>query len=307
MATNQSVAAPMQVVDPHIHLWDIERLHYPWIVKPGRNFMGPYEPLRKTHGMAEFMADAQGIDVLKVVHVDAAHDASNPLAETQWLQSVADTAESNGMPNGIVAYADLSLPDVETLLAAHAAHPNVRGIRQTLNVHHDPLFDYVGRHFMRESQWRKGFALLSQYQLSFDMQLYPAQMLEAAQLASEHGATTCIINHNGMFVDRSSVEGWRLWRDGMRALAACPNICVKISGHGMIDHSWTIESLRPYVLETIATFGVERCMFASNFPVDRLYGTYAGVWQAYAAIVAGATDAEKQALFRSNAERVYRI
>ncbi|MDQ2696747.1 MAG: amidohydrolase family protein [Pseudomonadota bacterium] len=297
----------MRVVDPHIHLWNIETLHYPWLVKPGRTFMGDYAPLIKTHEPREFLADAGDIEVLKVVHIDAGHDPADPLAETQWLQSLADAPESKGIPHGIVAYADLSTPDVEQLLAAHAAHPNVRGIRQILNVHPDPLYDYVGRHFMREGQWRKGFGLLKKYRLSFDLQLYPTQMAEAAALAREHPDTQLILNHTGMFVDRSSVAGWRAWRDGLRTLAACPNIAAKISGLGMIDHQWTVESLRPYALETIDAFGVERCLFASNFPVDRLYSSYADLWRAYAAIVGGASGAEKEALFRANALRIYRL
>ncbi|MBV8521620.1 MAG: amidohydrolase family protein, partial [Acetobacteraceae bacterium] len=126
---------------------------------------------------------------------------------------------------------------------------NVRGIRQILNVHPDPLYDYVGRHFMRE----------------------PA------------------------------------WRDGMRVLAGCPNIAAKISGLGMTDHSWSVESIRPYVLETIDAFGVGRCMFASNFPVDRLYGSYGAIWAAFAETIRGGSEAEKVALFRENAERIYRI
>ncbi len=85
------------------------------------------------------------------------------------------------------------------------------------------------------------------------------------------------------------------------------NVAVKISGLAMFDHHWTIESLRPYVLETIDTFGVQRAMFASNFPVDRLFGSYPDIWRAYASIVEDAGDGEKAALFRTNAERIYRI
>jgi predicted TIM-barrel fold metal-dependent hydrolase len=93
----------------------------------------------------------------------------------------------------------------------------------------------------------------------------------------------------------------------MRELAACPNVAVKISGLGMLDHLWTVESLRPLVLETIDAFGTERSMFASNFPVDRLYRDYATLWRAFEAIVYGASEAEKAALFRGNAERIYRL
>jgi predicted TIM-barrel fold metal-dependent hydrolase len=160
---------------------------------------------------------------------------------------------------------------------------------------------------MRDSVWRENFALLRRYGMSFDMQIYPSQMDEAAALAQAHADTQIIINHAGMFVDRSSVAGYRAWRDGLRKLAGCPNVTVKLSGFAMFDHQWTVESLRPYVLETIDTFGVERAMFASNFPVDRLFGSYEDLWRAYASIVADASVAEKDALFRRNAERVYRI
>ncbi len=229
----------MRVVDPHIHLWNPDRLHYPWLAAPQPSFMGEYGSLAKTHEVAEFLADATGIEVLKAVHIEAGQDPADPLAETRWLQSVADAPGNRGIPQGIVAYADLSRPDVDQLLAAHAAFPNVRGIRQILNVHPDPLYDYVGRHFMREPSWRAGFGLLQKHSLSFDLQIYPGQMQEAAELARAHPQIAIVLNHTGMFADRSSVAGWRVWRDGMRVLAACPNLAVKISGLGMIDHSWT--------------------------------------------------------------------
>ena len=160
---------------------------------------------------------------------------------------------------------------------------------------------------MHDAAWRRNFALLKRHAMSFDLQLYPSQMNDAAALAREHHETQFIVNHAGMFVDRSSVQGYRAWRDGMRALAACENVAVKISGLAMFDHAWTVESFRPYVLETIDTFGCERAMFASNFPVDRLFASYGALWNAYASIVGDASASEKDALFRRNAERIYRI
>jgi predicted TIM-barrel fold metal-dependent hydrolase len=189
----------MRVVDPHIHLWNLERLHYLWLAAPQPSFTGEYGSLAKTCEVAEFLADAAGIEVLKVVHIEAGHDPADPLAETRWLQSLAATPGDCGIPQGIVAYADLSRLDADQLLAAHAAFPNVRGIRQILNVHPDPLYDYVGRHFMRDPTWRAGFALLHKHGLSFDMQIYPAQMPEVAELTRTHPQITIILNHTGMF------------------------------------------------------------------------------------------------------------
>jgi predicted TIM-barrel fold metal-dependent hydrolase len=296
----------MQVVDPHIHLWDLKTHHYPWLANPGKSFVGDARELKHDYLIGDLLRDAGPLQVLKLVHVDANHDPADPVEETRWLQDVADH-EGHGLPNAIVAGADLSADNAHEVLEGHAAFANTRGIRQILNVHANPLYDYVGRHYMREPQWRKNFDLLKRYSMSFDLQLYPSQMKEAAELAQEHPDTQFIVNHAGMFVDRSSVEGFRAWRDGLRALAACPNVAVKISGLAMFDHQWSIESFRPYVLETIDTFGCERAMFASNFPVDRLFATYGGLWNAYASIVKDLRDTEKEALFKSNAERIYRI
>ncbi|HTJ94800.1 MAG TPA: amidohydrolase family protein [Pararobbsia sp.] len=325
----------MKIVDPHIHLWDLDTHHYPWLANPGVSFVGDTRALGHNYLIGDFLADAESagsahahearsiadanaaatnpiasperFELIKAVHIDANHDPADPVEETRWLQSVADHAASQGLPNAIVAGADLSSENVEAVLAAHAAFPNTRGIRQILNVHANPLYDYVGRHYMREPVWRRNFGLLRKYRLSFDLQLYPSQMPEAVELARENPHTPFIVNHAGMFVDRDSVAGWRAWRDGLRALAACDNVSIKISGLAMFDHEWTVDSLRPYVLEVIEVFGVDRAMFASNFPVDRLFCSYHALWSAYAAIVNGASDAEKEALFRRNAERVYRI
>jgi predicted TIM-barrel fold metal-dependent hydrolase len=298
----------MQIVDPHMHLWNLETHRYPWLSKPRSGwFTGPYDLLARNHELADFLRAAGDIEVLKMVHVEAGHDPSDPVAESSWLQSIADDLSSGGRPNGIVAAADLSRPDVEKTLEGHKAFPSVRGIRQILNFHESPFYDFVGKHFMRDPAWQAGFKLLRKFGLSFDLQIYPSQMLEAADVAKRNPETTIILNHTGMFIDRDTVAGWRTWRDGMRALAACPNVMVKISGIGMIDHHWTVESIRPLVLETIDCFGIDRSMFASNFPVDGLYGSYPDLWRAYHACVAGLSDNEKQKLFRTNAEVAYRI
>lgn len=296
----------MQVVDPHVHFWDLKTHVYPWLENPGTSFLGDAQALKHDYLIGDLLADAGPLEILKLVHVDANHDPADPVEETRWLQGVAD-AEGRGKPNAIVAGADLSKDNAQEILEGHAAFANTRGIRQILNVHPDPLYDYVGKHYMRDPAWRKNFALLRNHSMSFDLQLYPSQMSEAAALANEHHDTQFIVNHAGMFVDRSSAGGYAQWRDGMRELAKCPNVAVKISGLAMFDHAWSVDSFRPYVLETIDTFGADRAMFASNFPVDRLFATYADLWNAYEAIVEAHSAAEKDALFKSNAERIYRI
>jgi predicted TIM-barrel fold metal-dependent hydrolase len=193
------------------------------------------------------------------------------------------------------------------VLAGHAAFANTRGIRHIVNWHPDLAKTYVSRpDLLTDPAWLAGFALLRKYGLSFDLQLYPSQMADAARLAARHPDTLIILNHAGMPVDRDA-EAIALWRRGMGGLAAAPNVLVKISGLGMVDWHWTEASIRPFVLETIEIFGVGRSMFASNFPVDRLYSSFDTLYRAFKNIVADFQPAERRKLFHDNATAAYRL
>lgn len=294
------------IIDPHHHLWDLERFSYPWLtVKPQPlSVAGDITPIANTYTLDDYLADARGHNVVKSVHVDGGFDPTKPVEETRWLQSLADR---RGFPHGIVARAELNMPDVEAVLAAQAAFTNVRGIRHIVNWHPDPAKTFIGRSdLLTDPAWLAGFALLKKYDLSFDLQLYPAQMADAARVAHNHPDTVIILNHAGMPVDRDS-DAIALWRTGMRALAAQPNVWVKISGLGMVDWNWTEDSIRPFVLETIDIFGVDRSMFASNFPVDKLYSSFGALYTAFKNVVADFQPDEKRKLFFDNAEAAYRL
>ena len=294
------------IVDPHHHLWDLERFSYPWLsARPlPASVAGDVAPIAKSYLLDDYLADTAKQNVVKSVHVDAGFDPSQPVEETRWLQSIAD---QRGFPHGIVARAELHRPDVETTLASHCRFPNVRGIRHIVNWHPDPAKTYVTKpDFLTDPAWLRGFAQLKRYNLSFDLQLYPSQMADAAALAAAHGDTTIILNHAGMPVDRDP-EALSLWRAGMRALGAQPNVWVKISGLGMVDWRWTEQSIRPFVLETIEIFGPDRCMFASNFPVDKLYSSFDALYDAFKSIVSDFSVGERRKLFSDTALAVYRI
>jgi predicted TIM-barrel fold metal-dependent hydrolase len=292
-------------VDPHVHLWDLKRIYYPWLTPPfsddGPN--GSVEPIARDYLLDDYLADAARWNVAGIIHVDAGADASAALDETRWLQGLAD---ERGMPQGIVAFAALDDPGVEPLLEAHAAHRNVRGIRHIVNWHPDPRRTYTPRDVTRDEAWQRGFALLGKYGLSFDLQAYANQFSALAELIGRHPEIQVVINHAGMPVDTDS-EGRALWTDGMSALAALPNLAVKISGLGFVHRPWTVELIRPYVLDTIDMFGTDRAMFASDFPTDKLFGTFDATLGAYAGIVAGFSGDEQRALFGRNAARIYRL
>jgi predicted TIM-barrel fold metal-dependent hydrolase len=115
-----------------------------------------------------------------------------------------------------------------------------------------------------------------------------------------------VLDHAGMPIERDA-EGLARWRSAMARLAQCPNVHVKISALGTLDHHWTVESLRPYVLEPIRLFGAERCMVAGNFPVDGLYSTYARLFAAFDEITADLTGTEREQIFWRTAATFYRL
>jgi predicted TIM-barrel fold metal-dependent hydrolase len=299
---------PARMIDPHHHLYDLEANPYPWLQldEPPRLFVGDLRPVMKTYDLERYLADCRPCGVQKSVHVEVGWDPTDPVGETQWLQGIADR---HGFPHGIVASAELHEAGAADVLDRHCESANMRGVRQMLLTHTDPLFDLAPRaDLLTDPQWRAGFALLEGRGLSFDLQVYPHQMADAADLAASFPDTQIVLDHAGLPIERQS-GGLERWRTGMRGLAARPNVTVKISGLGQVDHHWTLESIRPIVAETIDTFGVERCMFASNFPIDSLYSDYATLISSFEAIVSalGLSEAESDAVFYTNAERVYRL
>ncbi len=303
----------MKIIDTHHHLWDLEHNSYPWLKRDVGHFAGDYSKIRRSYLIANFQADAaslpKGWELVKSVHVQAEwdHDA-DPVGETVWLQRVADSTGAKGMPNGIVAFADLADPRVEDTLARHAQHKNWRGIRHMLNHSRDNArLNFTPRgDLMADKQWRAGYRLLSRFDGSFDMQLWPWQLEAAARLTGDIPDVRVVLNHTGLPYARDAAA-LRQWREGMTALAARPQVACKISALGMAHRGWTTEFIRPLVEETIAIFGAARCMFASNFPVDSLTSSYAQVWHAYDDITSKLPASDRQKLFHDNAVKYYRL
>ena len=290
----------LQIVDPHIHLWDLWTRIYPHFEKPGKG--GANAAICRSYLIDEYLEEGgDEFEIVGAVHVEAF--PTDPIKETETLQKVAD---ANPLPLVIVGNGDLTSPEFPALLDRHQAFPIFRGIRQVVNMHANPARSYVSRDLMAVPQFLEGLRELGRRGLSFDLQLYPHQMDAAAALAAAAPDTRIILNHTGMWADRD-LAGWKQYKAGLRTLAAQPNIVAKVSGLGMLDNSWTTESIRPLVLEAIEAFGPDRAMFASNFPVDKLYSDFRTVWRAFDNIAAGFSETERAGLFRDNARKFYRI
>jgi predicted TIM-barrel fold metal-dependent hydrolase len=159
---------------------------------------------------------------------------------------------------------------------------------------------------MTDAAWRSGFAQLAANGLRFDLQTPWWHLHEAAALAADFPSTRIILNHTGLPADRS-LEGINGWKRAMSAFATCANVAVKISGLGQPGLRWTAEANRDIVRTVIDTFGIERCMFASNFPVDSLCATFAEIFDGFREIVADLSTSEQRALFHGNAVAIYAI
>jgi predicted TIM-barrel fold metal-dependent hydrolase len=296
----------LPIVDAHQHFWDLERNYLPWLCdEPMIGFRyGDYSALRRSYLPRDYFRDASGHDVVRTVYVETEWDPRDPVGETRWLQEII--AES-GFPHAIVAGARLDDPEVETVLAAHAALARVRGIRHKPRAAAAPAEVQVGAPgSMGDPAWRRGYALLERYGLSFDLQTPSWHLPEAARLARDFPNTQIILNHTGLPADRGP-DGLAGWRKAMAALATAPNVALKISGLGQPDKPWTVEANGPVVRAAISVFGVDRCMFASNFPVDSLCADFDTIFTGFKTIVADLSRREQLQLFHDNAVRIYRL
>ena len=298
----------MQIIDAHHHLWDIDNHNYPHMRGPESiRIWGPNTKLRKNYLIGDFLTDIENQNVVKSVHVQANYDHENPVGETRWLQSIADEPGSKGFPHAIVGWVDFMSAECERLLEEHAEFPNFRGIRQIASRHpSEPLLDLTPVDFLNHDTWLDNFGLLKEYDLSFDHQIYAHQAEDTVRLARRFPDIPIVLVHLAFPLERH-YAGIEAWRANMRVMAECPNITVKLSGLGMTDFYWSVDSIRTFILDGIEIFGVDRCMFASNFPVDSVMSSYDSLFDAFKDVVEDFSDAEKQKLFHDNAERVYRI
>ncbi len=297
----------MKIADAHHHLWDLENNRYPWLQEPVEHFAGDYSDIRRTYLIGDLQHDASEFELSKSVHLQAEYDHSDPVRETAWLQSVHDDPASEGLPSAAVAYADFEADDVEEVLARHCEYSVMRGIRYMLNYGDEPRMRFAPRDGLtRDPKWLSGYRQLTKFGLSFDCQVWPWQLQDAARLAGDNPDIPVILNHTGMPINRDPA-GMSEWRDGLKALAANGNASAKISGLGMLDREWDAERIKPFVLDTIEAFGTDRCMFASNYPVDRLFGTFSRIWRAFDETTRDFTPEERTNLFHDNAVRIYRL
>jgi len=287
-------------IETHHHLWELDRFSYDWLRDPGypghTALLGDYRMIRSTLGRPErLFAEMYGANVIGTVHVEADYSGPDPVEETAWLAAVA---REHGRPNALVVYCDLERDGAEAELDRHlAASTLVRGVR--IRVHpEDP----------GTAAFRAAYAALGPRGLSYELNASPGRLLAGRDTADANPDVAVVLGHAGLPMARDP-EYFARWRAEIGEVAKVDHVSCKVSGLGMADNRWTIESIRPWVLGCIEAFGPGRIMFGTNWPVDALFRTYLEQVDAYRVILAGEgfSRADQERMLVRNAERIYRI
>jgi predicted TIM-barrel fold metal-dependent hydrolase len=290
-------------IDAHLHLWELERFRYPWLADPGAEGLG------SDYLVEDFRADVGELPLIASVHVQAEIDhALDPVAETSWLAELAAAQDADPVPTVCVGYADLRAPDLDAVLDRHAEHRLFRGIRQEAWFDPDSTrADIPRENLLDDPAWAAGLRCVAERGLSFDLLVWARQLEQAAAIVRELPEFPLVLEHTGLPVGPDPAER-DVWRRGMRRFAAqVPHALLKISALRSVSPAWDPGELGPPVREAIDIFGPQRCLFASNFPVDRPAVAYADLWAAYDRFTEDLDARERAAMFRGNAARVYRI
>lgn len=292
-----------EIVDAHHHIW--RQVDLPWLHGPMQpRIFGPYEAIRRDYLIEEFLADVEGSGVTQSVYVQANWAPEHFEDEVAWVQQ---TADSSGWPHAIVGYADFLAEDTRPQLDRLAKYSLMRGARMQLHWHENEMYRFAARPDLCEDPTLiRNVASLADYGWSFDLQVFSAQMESAAKLASACPDVTFVLQHAGMLEDLSPA-GREAWKIGMQALAAQPNVVSKLSAFGTFIHRNDADHVAWMIRETVACFGADRCLFGSNFPIERLWTGYAELLAAHLQATADLSEQQRDDVFKRTAQRVYRI
>lgn len=302
LASGDDDALP--IIDAHHHFFDLKRNYHPWLSDHRlTNFRyGDYSAICRDFMPADYRQAAAGHRIVGSVLMEGEWDPRDPVGEMRWASGL----EADGLAGALIGQIWLDRADAAEIVSAYRAMPKVRSVRHkpaaTSREAHDPGFAAAGS--MRDPRWRDGYARLGPAGLHFDLQTPWWHLGEAAELARDFPGTTIILNHAGLPADRSR-EALNAWRAMLERLAAEPNTRAKISGIGVPGRPWTVELQQPVIDGVIAAFGIGRCAFASNFPVDGLTASFGTIFDVFKAATKSRKPEERLALFHDNAARWY--
>ncbi len=287
-------------VDAHHHIWPHREL--PWLAGPMiPRIFGPYEPLRgRDYTADEYIADATASGFTQSVYVQANWPLDRSLQEVEWVQA---QHERTGWPHAIVGSADLFDPRAaETLDAQAEASPLMRGCRLQLHWHENPDFRFQPTpDRMTDPTFNENLRRIAERGWVFELQVFPAQLPFATQLVADHPDVTFVLIHAGMPIDGEP------WREALATLATYENVMVKLSGQGTFVHRVDPALIAEVTRTVLDTFGSERAMFGSNFPIESLWTDFSSLVDAWLGVLAEYPDQVRDDVLGRTARRVYRL
>jgi predicted TIM-barrel fold metal-dependent hydrolase len=295
------------IIDAHTHLWDLSMNKHPWLSPSGGavQALGGLEKLRRNYVVADYMRDAANQSIVASVHIEALWDRSDPLGEIRWLDTLD---KSQGVAIRYIAAAPLGTSKAAHILEQQAACPRVVGIRDVLSFHPTAPEKSFAAHgdMANDPAWRRDVARLPSLGLMLELMMYPYQLDLVLDVARSLPDLLLVVNHCASPIDRDEA-GMQLWRDAVRQLARAPNIALKVSNAAAYDPQPTYESLRAVALHCIECFGLQRTIFATDWPVASLKTGFDAIYDTFRRITADMTQKEQYALFYDNARRLYRM
>lgn len=294
------------VLDPHMHMWSLKGDHYPWLLPTGGfAVLAEMDQLRKDYLVEDYLRDAQAQNVVGSVHIEALWDASDsPINETRWLEGLD---KSQGIALRYVAGCPFGVPETEQIMREQAEFERVVGIRQTIAWHPNPKRSPLPEPgITRDGNWRKGLALAEKLGLTIDLLMFPWQAQEVVELAHLYPDLTIVVNHCASPIERTDRDIAE-WQGNIASLAGCPNIYMKMSALGTYDPAPSMESFDFIIKRLVESFGPDRAMFASDYPVGRLQLTFDEIYGFFRASATTYSTAEQRSLFYETANRVYSI
>jgi len=299
--------ADLPIIDAHHHFWDLANNYHPWLRdKPPIPFRyGDYTAICRDFLPADYRREMGAHRVVGTVMMEGEWDPKDPSGEARWASRLT---AAEGWPNAMAGQIWLDREDVADVLAAYADLPLVRSVRHKPRcvAREDYRSDFAAPGSMRCQRWRDGYARLAQAGLMFELQAPWWHFKEAEALAADFPSVTVVVNHTGLPVDRSEA-GLRAWGEALQGLADHANVALKISGLGEKGVAWTAARHRRVVLDAISIFGVDRCMFASNFPVDGVVTRLETIFAGFKEIVASLPAQDQLSLFYGSAQKTYRL
>lgn len=295
----------LPIVDAHHHFWDLALNPHPWLQqRPLVPFRyGDYSAICRSFLPEDYRRKQGAHRVLRHVLMEGEWDPKDPTGEALWVHGLA---RQTGRPHALAAQAWLDRGDLDELLATYAQLPLVRSVRHkplcVARAEHGPAYAAPGS--MRCPRWRAGYAKLEAAGLMFELQAPWWHFAEAAELARDFPRTRIVINHAGLPAERDA-GSLAAWRRALEAMARQPQVFLKISGLGVSGQRWTPQLQAPVVGDAIRIFGWQRCMFASNHPVDALVASLEQIFQGFKQLTAELPARQRLALFCDNAAGLY--